>query len=87
MENGFAGLTFGVIVLMRSALIAFVRIAVVIGVRYLAREACVAVAGVRPLTALIIARGPGVIVDGMFDVDLLRRRSLGLFIEPTTETF
>lgn len=40
IENGLAGLTFGVIVPMRSALIAFWRKAV-IGVRYFDLDACV----------------------------------------------
>lgn len=90
MENGLAGLTFGVIVLIRSALIAFALSAVLIGVRYLDREACVEsgcwTIGVLPLTTLIIARGPGVIVEARLVADLLRRRSFVFVNEATTET-
>jgi hypothetical protein len=43
--------------------------------------------GVRPLTALIIARGPGVTDDGRFDADLLRRRGFVLVNEARIETF
>jgi hypothetical protein len=39
IENGFNGLTFGVMVLMRSALWALALMAVLIGVRYFEREA------------------------------------------------
>ena len=94
IDNGVNGLTFGVIVWILSTLMAFCRVMVLIGVRYLERDVwgtgnCCSwcAIGVRPLIALIIVRGPGVIVDGIFEVDLLRRRPLStLFIEAIIDT-
>lgn len=87
IENGYSGFPFGVIVYMRSTLIAFCRVKVLIGVRYFDLEAWWAGwwRGVRPL--VLIARGPGVVVDGKLLTDLLRRRLWIFFMDPTIETF
>jgi hypothetical protein len=78
IENGVYGLTFGVIVFIRSALAAFCRIPL-IGVRYFDREVCgtgcCCESGVLPFVAVIIARGPGVVTaDATLVTDLLRRK-------------
>jgi hypothetical protein len=76
IENGVYGLTFGVIVFIRSVLAAFCRIPL-IGVRYFDREVCgtvCCVSGVLPFVAVIIARGPGVTADATLVTDLLRRK-------------
>lgn len=86
IEKGFAGLTLGVMVPMRSALIAFLRF-VGIGVRYLDLDACgtgcAAGSGVLVFEALIMALGPG--IAARFDTDLLRLRDD--FNEPTIDEF
>lgn len=85
IENGLAGLTFGVIIPRRSALIAFLR-SPVSGVRYLDRDACVTVCclliGVVTFAVLIV-RGPGTVER--FEVDLLRRRDFVAFSDPRNE--
>lgn len=94
IENGLAGLTFGVIVCIRSTLIAFWR-RPVMGVRYFDLDVCGAgcwpavnfvCSGVaRFFIALIMARGPGVAIEmadrlrRIFGPDLSAARTETLF--------
>lgn len=92
IEKGWLGFTFGVIVVMRSALAAFWRVELFIGVRYFDRDecgtGCCCAIRVLPFAALIIIRGPGVItLDVMLEADLLRRRLFKLFKGPRCDTF
>lgn len=84
IENGLAGLTLGVMVPIRSALIAFF-LSPVSGVRYFDRDAwavgCL-FSGVVTFEALANALGPG--TGATFDTDLLRRRD---FMVARTEVF